>query len=250
MKDIYGIALVFHDINESVDLFEIIRILLNDSPVGITIDPYYCYWSPFYQKAHYSHMILIADIDYCDKKYICFDVHFNSVGYVEVNFDIIHNNFKQYFTFNFKDVKEFKVELIIDKLNIQLNNFNNNLETKETEMFNYLIISDKNDLFPVNLETSIPLINLMWISEDKKNFPIALRYIEDKMKKNVFSTVYDLLSFSQKNFLLLKSTLIKYAMSGILREDNLKSIINRIFDTDMLIIEQMRNALKEIVCHD
>jgi len=246
LKDIYNIDVVFKDRNESDNLFEIICNSLNNRPVGIIIDPYYCYWSPFYKKSHYFHVIFIVNVDYHEKKYICFDVHFDSIGYVKVDFDIINKNFEQYFILNFKEVNEVKIEFLADKIKIVLDSFDNNLDTKKTELIDYFIMNDRRELFSENIKTSIPLINLMWISEDKKNFSIALRYIEDKLKKTVFSSVYELLLISQQNFLLLKSMLIKYAIAGVLKENNLKSIINEIFNTDEIIIEQMKNILKEI----
>lgn len=248
LKDIYNIDLVYKGRDESINLFEIIySSLSNIRPIGITIDPYNCYWSPLYQKSHYSHMILIIDIDYNNQKYICFDVYFGSIGYVSVDFDIINKNYEYYFTFDFKKVNELNLELVINKINNLLNNFDNNLDIKKAEMINYFTKNDIKALFAENLETSIPLINLMWIAEDKKNFSIALRYIENKIKKVVFSPIYELSSASERNFLLLKSMLIKYAMTGILREDSLKNIINKIFDTDAIMIEQMKSMIGEIV---
>lgn len=246
LKDIYDADLIFGDGNETDRIFETICNILIDRPVGITIDPYYCHWSPFYQKSHYGHMILIVDIDYCNKKYICFDVHFKSFGYIEVDFDVIHKNYEQYFIFDFNEVNGIKLESMINKIGFLLDNFDDNLAIKKTEMINYFAMSDKKALFPDNLETSVPLINLMWIAEDKKHFSIALRYIENKIKKVVFSSIYELLLTSEKNFVLLKSILIKYAMTGVLRENNLITIINRIFDTDALIVEQMNSIIKEI----
>jgi len=243
LKDIYDIDLVFKNRDELSNLFEIICRSLNNRPVGIIIDPYYCYWSPFYGKAHFIHMILIVGIDYENKKYICFDVHFNAVGYVKVDFDIINKNFERYFTFNFKEANEVKIELLIEEIKVLLDSFDDNLDLKKTELIDYFLMNDRGALFPENLELSIPLINIMWIAEDKKNFPIALKYIENKLKRTVFSSVYELLSMSQQNFLLLKSMLIKYAIIGIMKEGNLRDIVSQIFDTDALMVERMKSIL-------
>ena len=246
LKDVYDIDFSYKDKHESIDLPDIVHNSLKNNPVGISVDPYYCHWSPFYHKAHYSHMILIVDIDYCDKKYVCFDVHYNSCGYVKIDFDVINENFEDYFIFYFGEVKEVKPELLIDNVRISLDNFDNNLDAKKAELIDYFIMNDRKMLFPQNLEASIPLINLMWIVEDKKHFPIALRYIEDKIQKSVFSSIYRLFSVSERKFLLLKSVLMKYAISGVLREETLRSIINQVFDTDALIVEQMKTIVEEM----
>ena len=252
LKDIFGINVVVKDSEESNNLLETIRNPLKNTPIGITIDPYYCHWSPFYQKAHYSHMVLIVDIDWQDRKYVCFDVHFNSVGYAKIDFDTVNKNFRQYFIFDFKETHELNSELIMAKINAilahTLNNFNGNSAEKTTELVSYFASNDRKELFPANLETSIPLINLMWIAEDKRHFPIALKYIERKAQKSIFSSVYGLLVASEKSFALLRSVLIKYAVSGVFREETLKNIIAQIYDTDALIVEHMKTALKEINC--
>jgi len=246
LKDIYGIDLIFKDRDRSSDLSEIVCNSINSRIVGIVIDPYYCYWSPFYHQSHYWHTILIVGVDYHTKKYICFDVHFNLVGYIEADFAVINKYFERYYTFNFKETNEVRLELMIDKIKVLLNSFDNNINMKKAEMINYFVKTDKKALFPENLKTSVPLINLMWIAEDKKNFSIALRHIENKIGKLIFFPVYELLSISEQNFLLLKSMLIRYAITGALIEDNLRNIINRIFDTDAMTIGYIKNILGDI----
>ena len=239
LKDIYNIDLCYMNTDNLVELFDIIKRV----PVCVIIDPYYCHWSPFYQKGHYSHFLLIIGINYHEKKYVCFDVHFDSVGYIEIDFDIINKNVEQYFVFNFEKTNEVRLKLVIDKLKTSLDRFNNDLDIKKTELADYFLTSDRNILFPKNLETSIPLICLMWIAEDKKNFSILLRYIENKIEGKFPHSLYDLLTISQQSFVLLKTTLIKYAITGILKEDKLKNILNQIFDTDARIVEQIQNIL-------
>ena len=246
LKDIYNIDLIFVAREETYNLHDIVCDLLRSIPVGIGIDPYHCHWSPFYNKTHFSHLILIVGIDYLDKKYICFDVHFNEVGYVKVDFEIINKHFKYYTTFCLKETTNVKLDIIMNKIKYAVDNFDTDLSSKKTAMMNYLINTDRKSLFSEYIVTSPLLIELLWIYEDKRNFPTALRYIENKVKIKAFSSVYELLSASEKSFLLLKSVLIKYAMSGVLREEKLRDIVSHIYDTDALTIEKMRSALKEI----
>lgn len=244
LKDIYNIELTYTNRNISTDLFEIVtKSLKRRKLVGVDIDPYFCHWSPFYTKTHYSHTVLIIDIDYQKKEYICFDVYFNTVGYVKVNFDIINNNYERYFIFDFIDQNEIELESMINTINLSLERFNHRSNFQTSEIINIIKNNRREMLFSENIETSIPLINLMWIAEDKRHFPIALKYIEKRINKSVFSSIYELLSNSERSILFLKTILMKYALSNVLNEDKIKGTIDQIFDMDALIVNQMRNVL-------
>jgi hypothetical protein len=237
LKDIFDVDLFFKNKDETKNLFDETNLS------GIIIDPYYCHWSPFYQKAHYSHMLLIVDADYNSRKYVCFDVHFNSLGYIEADFDVINENYKYRFAFDFKEPKEPNPEEMIEKIKVLLNDHENNIEKKKRELLEYFTANSRESLFSANIETSVMLVNLMWIAEDKKNFPIALKHIESKTKKSLFAPIYDLLAVSEQYFLRLRFMLLKYAMSGNLVEDKLESVISKIYETDEIIVEQMKKAI-------
>lgn len=243
LKDIYNIDLLYKYKDDSDNLLEIVTDLLNNYPVNIIVDPYYCYWSPFYQKTHWSHILLIVDVDYINKQYVCFDVHYNSRGYIRVDFDVINNHVIRYFIIDFGEVKKIKPEFIVDKMNIIIDDFDDNIDSKKAELLSYLTHNDRDSLFPEGIETSTMLICLMWIAEDKNNAQHLLEYIEANISSYNFSKVYELLLKSKQNFSLLKFTLMRYATTGILKEYNLKNIIDQIFDTDVLMINELKNIL-------
>lgn len=164
LKDIFNVDLTFTERNKTTNLYDLIR----EKTAGIIIDPYYCYWSPFYNKAHYSHVILIVDVDYQNKKYICFDVHFDTIGYVEVDIDIIQMHYKEYCIFSFEKVDKVKLESMLDMIDNSLHYFNCNLYEKKLDMVNYFAMNDRKVLFPENLETSIPLVNLCGFQKIRK----------------------------------------------------------------------------------
>jgi hypothetical protein len=191
-------------------------------------------------------MFLIVGINCGEKRYTCFDVHYNSTGYVEIDFDTVRQNYIRYFIFHFEKVTEINPEFVITRLKSISNSFDIDKDKKKARLLHYFMSSSREALFPVNIETSIPLINLMWIAEDKRHFPIALKCIENKLGKEVFSPVYELAAASGQSFTHLKSLLIRYAMTGILKEDGLKNLIDKIFDTDELMIERIKNILSDI----
>jgi len=243
LKDFFGIDLNFINRNQSNNIYDIICNSINNNPVGIIIDPYYCHWSPFYKSANYFHMLLIIDIDYYNKKYICFDTHYTELGYIKVDFDVIENNFINYFIIDFKKSSEIRSKLILDKIDNLINNFDYNIDSKKSFILDYFTTSDRKILFQNDIKTSIMLINIMWIAEDKKNSQLLFRYIEKKINYFDFTTIYELLSISEQKFTLLKSILIRYAITNVLKVDSLKSLIDEIYDTDLHMVNQLENIL-------
>jgi|GEM_PF-3090506 len=246
LKYIYNVDVISKDKDASLNLSKKITDLTDKVPIGIFIDLYYCPWSPFFNRTYFTHCLLIVDVDDENKKYLCFDVYFNKIGYVEVDMDIIHEHYESYFIFDFEKATQVKIELLLGRINDSIRNFDSDTSNKALKMYNFFTSNDKNILFPGDLDTSIHLVNLTWIVEDKKHFSIALRYIEKRLGVVVFTPIYELLSDSEKMFSILTSILIKYNLTGVLKEEKLKGIINQIYLTDDLIINQMKTILRRI----
>lgn len=226
-------------------LYNIIINGIKEGPVGVTIDPYFCHWSPFYQKAHYSHALLVVDVDERTETCVCFDVHYNSSGYVKVPLDVLDKNHMDVFTFHHQEMQSLTLEKGLDYLKMTLEYDFGDFNIKKEQMLQYFLQNGREVLFPNGIETSISLINLMWIAEDKRHFPIALKWLEQRWNKKIFTPVYELAILSEKSFMLLKSLLIKYAITNSLKERSLYNVIDRIFELDMITIEQIKRILRK-----
>lgn len=247
LNQIYNINLICQDRGESSEeLSKFIDASLSNMPVGIFIDPYDCFWSPFYRKSHFSHCLLIVDADYQNKKYVCFDVHYNQVGYVAADMEMILKNYTSYFLFDLKKIKEVQVKQLFDIIRSQVNRYQNNIADKISDLYRFFTESNRKTIFSDNLETSFPLISLMMTAEDKRHFAIALRYIEKRLGESLFHPIYTLLSDSVNAFSILRSVLVKYEMTGVLKKDRLKSLIEQIYIIDDNLISQMKKILKEV----
>jgi hypothetical protein len=242
LKEFYNIELNFISKNTSFSLRDIARESIQIGPIAVSIDPYYCAWSPFYQKDHYFHLLLIVGMK--DEKYTCFDVYYNTQGYVEVDCDLIDEHYEKYQVFQFPSKPIITTEMMLHRIKTTANEFDDNTDKKINDMYNYFLSNDKNMIFPGSLETSNILMNLLWIAEDKKHFQIALKYIDQRLDQCHFFTLYELLSTSENYFKLLKAMITKYAIVGIMKEEKLKDLIQNIFYTDEKIIVNIRLALE------
>lgn len=246
LKIFFGIESSYLQKKKSLHLINIVEAELSKGPVGITIDPYNCWWSPFYQKQHFSHMLTIVDIDHSKHKYKCFDVYYPSSGYIKVDFDMLEEKYLLYFLFNMPEPQPVPMQSLLSHMSNMLKNFDSNLSQKKEQMLRIFTENSRQSLFPGAIDSSILLVNLMWIAEDKKHFAIALRYLEERLHKNIFDKVYEPLRTSEQAFTLLRFSLMRYAMTGVLREADLKKRINQIYDTDAIIVEKLRESLKQI----
>lgn len=242
LNELFGIDIIFH--KDISDLKYIAEALLNNGPIGIYIDPFYCEWSPFFKTAHYTHVLLIVGIDRQEHKFICLDVYYPKAGYTKVDIDELTAKSEEYFTFHMNDAPSISTEMIISLLSKTVNQFVNNLTEKKEQFFNYLTEDARESLPSSKIETSALLINLMWIAEDKKHFPIVFRRLENMLQQSIFPQVYELAAVAERNFTQLRLMLIKYAITNRMSEANIKNIIGRIYDIDTVMIEYVDKIIR------
>ena len=238
---------------ETIDYFAIndkSRIIFDSiktCPVGIEADNFNCYWSPMYKKEHFSHLLLITDIDIIKKKYNCVDVYYPAVGEIMLNFNEIEKICLKILLFHFPIKMSDCIKdawLYLKKIMIVPNK--NIYETEKNNMIDYLI-SISSDFVgnPLHLETSIFLINLKWIAEDKKNFLLGLNYLERRIGNQLFKPVHLLLIEVEKSVLLLKNLVAKYAITRINRIEKVKAVVEDMYQLNIDIAEKMSGILNQ-----
>lgn len=245
LKDIYDIDVSFIDRSEATDLINIAEKTIKNKPIGVFVDPYYCSWSTFYRKAHYNHIILIVDIDYINYKYICFDIYYNSVGYVKMDIDILQKYYSKYFVFEYKKINIINFDLLINKTNKIIDCFHQN-QDYDIDRITYILSNCIADFSVSTLRTNTTLVNLQKISEDRINFSIFLRRLGRLKKSFSFSDVYDLLNLSNQELLILKSLLTKFIIKKKMKEDEMRMVLKRIYEVDKLLIETLGTRINEL----
>lgn len=231
LNNFYGINIFYNEVTDNTDLRTVIADDIKYTPVGVFIDPYYLEWTTFYNQTHYTHVLLIVDINPRDKTYICFDVYYNKTGYLKVDFDVVNNYCTKYFTHYIGDNRQLTPNILKKELYSLLNSYDTDCSYLEQ-----LIRAFKNnaprELFTNNLRTSTTLINLMKISEDKRNFTHFLNLLESKTENFCFADIKDKLLESEKKLMIIKSILTKYAITGKLNETDFRKIMLEIIELD------------------
>lgn len=243
LKEIYNIYVDFRRKESIEKLVNAVSNEIEKGPVGITIDPFYCHWSPFFNKVHYSHALLIVDIDYDNRQYFCYDLHFSTAGYAKVGFEDLEMHYDCMFVFYLDNAKTVNIDNMLRFIkNVLKYSDEETIRLNKKELFDYLTKNDRKKLFPDTFETSKILICLEQIAQDKMNSIHAFKYIEKKQGTINFSPIYGLLNKSNKNFLLLKMLLSRYALTGSINSNKVEEVIHNIFELDKEIIDIFQNS--------
>lgn len=250
IDNVLGMKFEFINIKDlNLSFWDAIIANINISPVGVMIDPYDCYWSPFYKKNHWYHMVLILNINKVDKKLTCFDAYYPTIGYIDISINDLEAIANRIVTFKFRKSTHNYVELSIDYIKDIIKNHDTKSSEKEMAEFSDFI---KNELKPSeisqdgNFATSKFLLQLLWVVEDRNNFIFGLKYLENLSGNQMFNNVYQLLEYSYKQFMLLKTILMKYSITQKMNKEKIDSIMQEIYKTDMLIISELQKAFKGV----
>ncbi len=245
LKDLYQTTIDSIDIHVIHDMHLIISKELMSCPVGLTADPYDCHWSPLFKKVHFSHLLLIADIDYVNKCYVCVDIYYQTMGEIKIFFNEIEKLCEQVLIFHFPE-KISDIHYRAWNYLMKVNHIPDE-ETHEIEknsMIDYLLSLTPDCVgMPNDLNTSLLLMNFMWIAEDKKNFMMGLKYLECRIGGPLFETVYVLIEKVVYSVLLLKSLFMKYVITRNLKEEKVKTIVTDIYRLNREIAIEMNNVL-------
>jgi len=232
-----------------VGFWETINANIKISPVGVMLDPYDCYWSPFYKKNHWYHMLLIIDINKNDKKLTCFDAYYPTIGYVDISLDALEAIANRIVMFKVKQPNHNYIELSIDYIKHIIENHDIKAAEKDMIEFSNFVI---NELVPSEISqdgdftTAKFLIQLSWVVEDRHNFIFGLKYLEDLIGIHIFDNVYQYLDYSYKQFMLLKTNLMKYSITKKMKKETIASIIQDVYNTDKSMINELQKVFKEV----
>ena len=70
----HGVRYNYHAANENINMYLIIKSELQlNKPVAIDIDGFVCPWLTSFQKVHIDHGIVISEMDFINKTFVCVD---------------------------------------------------------------------------------------------------------------------------------------------------------------------------------
>lgn len=250
VENLFGLKMNIVDLKNNRDsFFDIILSKINNFPVGVMVDPYYCSWTNFYQKDHWSHALLIIDVDNKKKVCTCFDVHYPTKGYTYLSVKQLEAMADKFIFFIYKEPNHNFLSVALEQIKDQINKYNKkDLIEERNSLIKYLTIESKSSQITIpDIEISRDLMGLMWIAEDKKNFKISMKYIEKQNNEFVFNDIYHLFDKSNRLFLMLKSLMMKYAISGVLKKEKIESIIQDIYALDEVIVYNLQKAIQKLI---
>lgn len=220
------------------DILGILKDQLLLSPVGITMDSYYCTWLPFYQKIHRPHSLILTGN--LEDQFIFIDQYTDDCSKNILEHDFIANNASQIIFFKVirYDTSITLEDHIIDSI---INWENNFMFVQYTsfikDMKNSLNISNEIEEDPVASKLVMYLKN---ISDDRMNLIEAMNLFEEKLNCNlreVVNTLYDIsLRYEKIRAYIIKCSFSKRAH----KPDIISNELDIIYDSEQKIYHKIR----------
>jgi hypothetical protein len=234
---------------ESERLLQVIRSKISDTPICVQIDPYDCEWSDFYQKEHWTHHLVICDIDEEKRIYYCADIYYPSKKHILVPFDALENMCNSIDVIHPEKDACVGAEIVMNYMKRYLNMSVPTVRDEESKLLHLFLNEFNFDSIgnPKQLNTSILLIKLSWIAVDKRLFCEGLKHIEQTILRNrFFENIYEPLALVEKKINVLKNTLIKCSLTKIMQYNSIVQLIKEIVCLNSYILTILQDALKEL----
>lgn len=212
---------------------------LDESPVGIYIDSYYCDWTSYYQVQHREHIVLCLGEK--EELFFCIDDTYQDGHMFTISKEFVNKHCKHYLTF-------YLLEQVVQK-----HNFADELKTLVTQVENQQMFAQY-ESFRMDMMHKLNLMNEMEkesnnpvtarlfmimknIADDRYNFVEALEYIESNVGFNFTKSKNNLLDIS-KRYEKLRSYLIRCCFTGKKQDSN-------IIEKELLAIISMEKEIYE-----
>ena len=243
LSQYYGLKATRHE--QISNPLKFIEQELNKFPVALWVDCYDCYWLPMYNQRHYNHLMLINEIDYCNKRYICSDLYFNTIGYVYFDFDLFLKSKPGIITFeyNANKVKRNSFDFICEQVLVD----EDVLKSQKQDFINFIekdfsIEREKKDLSM--LKSSVLCLKFLWILEGKQHFLTSLEKFYNLLNIKFNECLYENIENEKKEFKKLTSLIIKSSLS--LKEEKTAIVhsVENIYKNDFSINYILREDIK------
>lgn len=239
LEKYHGFGFKVHSIESN--LGECITKALDESPVGMYIDSFFCEWTAYYGVQHREHVVLC--LEELEDKYICKDDTFKLDETIQIPKIFVDKHCKQYLTFYLLPVKE-KSENVSEEINkvieyVQNRNMFLQYEDFKKDIVNCLVLTDEMGKESNNPVTARLFMILKNIADDRLNFIEALEYIEQHSSV-CFHKVKECLIDISHRYEKIRAYLIRCCFTG--KKQN-SDIVNKEFTT---IIEKEKEVLAEL----
>lgn len=247
LRELIGVELKYREKKDISDIYSFLVSELEKYPVGVFADPFYCSWTPLYNKAHFNHYFLILHIDNRSRHCTCGDIYYPGTGLISIPVDELLELGKWFVSAEPGPPPDLTKEAVFSVMNETI--FIDHEEAINEERLTFMKLLEEN--FDIsaeigdisNADTSKLLLKLKIIAEDKYSFIQGLQYVEKKFGPSGFQNVCTDILASADKFEFLKGFLIKSTIKNRLDMDKLKQIINNIYDLDISITNAMKKLL-------
>lgn len=241
------------------NIHAIIKNEIATQPVGFWVDPFECEWTPSFKEYHFSHFVLIVDVNQTEQTYRCVDIYFPKIGFFDLSFEEVTKLCRYLDVFGYIGEPVMDKEGLVELLANHLPSINE-IESSRDKALEYFLGLDlerirKVALIPDNkaeaaiistkdqIEVSRFLTMFGYLSDCKKSFMKAMEQIAIFFPAFEFGEMDSLLNENAVKYALLRSMVMKYAITGKMNTNKIKKIIADIYDVDVRILKILMHLL-------
>lgn len=234
----------YNDTNLSSVIFEVVK----KHPIIVEVDSFFCEWSEFYQKNHWIHDFIIVDIDEKDGICYCRDIYCFDEKLIIVPVNELEKMVDELFILCFENQaiigKERIFSFLQSKYETSLQVIGGFPHKKRYLSVNGLKVESIGN--PECLQTSIVLIKLLWMAEDKKRFSNGLRFINTYFDLQLdLSKITELLLVAEEEIMVLKNALIRFCITKKLKGDSIENMLLNIEKVNWNILIEFERILNQ-----
>lgn len=232
--------------NKIKDINSYIKDNIKYFPVCFWIDAYYCDWTPFYNSVHFSHYMQIVELDDVNMMYNCLDIYYPSKGIIKLKYEFISNKASWIECIHLGKKLDDACAKAIHYLQKSIKNINlKKYDEEKIELMSKIIsFSSSKYLNHAELESSILILTLKWISEDKLNFIKGLKYLDSKLSYPLFNDLNLHLMIASEETVKLKNIIIKYLMTNFINLEKTSKIIDKIYKENYIANQLLNSKLR------
>lgn len=208
----------------------IVHSLLNQVPVGVYLDSFYCPWNLAYQRFHINHYVLVIGLDMGNEAYICLDPY-ASAGKYKLPGSCLQKGFREYILFE-KDPSENQEPLSLCGIlhenyysNAYIGRFEKNYSAIlqfADDLSHNIDIAHETSAWGGDLQSTLLFRRINNLGKNRTKFACALHYLGDVFESEAIHNIASAAEELHSGWDMINSLLFRLHLTG---KESIKSTI-------------------------
>jgi hypothetical protein len=248
LKNIYGVHKTFVAYSER-KLCDTMKCK-NTKAVCVVVDPYDCYWTPFYNQSHFEHVCLVVEVNLKEQFCVVIDSYCEENNQIKLRFMELDLMVKNLVIFEYKHQEaNHRPSNYLSVLDKVLRHNLTEIKDEARHLKECLLRFVSTQKEQSNYRTQPYLITLNWFYNDKIHFASVLSKLDMLHFSGQFIQACELLLEAARTIEIVKNSLLKASLTGKIDMAKINEHIDRLYAIDRNVIDEIKKA-ESILCSD